>query len=160
MTRITCIGLAFLAVFLLGAAGSAGGTALHAAAGCDWAYEFDSALAQVGEHRKNWTLVDLTENYALADTAALTVEFNPEVPCDRVSSIVRHEWMHLQQARHYGSYDAMLTAYAGDASLIELVADCGSQLLGSIYLPYLSQGWECTAWALGSARILIDPLSV
>jgi hypothetical protein len=151
-------------VLVLVAAAAAGGatpvlTSEPAAAEhlvCDWAAEFDTALASLGEDRADWTLRRLDNNYAQTDLDTLTVEFNPEVPCQHVGDIVRHEWMHLQQGRYYGGAEKTYAAYAGNLELVELVADCGSRLLGSGYLPYLQRGWDCDdTWTQRNTTLLV-----
>lgn len=61
---------------------------------------------------------------------------NPDVPCDSVASVVRHEWLHLQQVDMYGPGLGALTL---GRDRVEIVADCGSLLLGSTNSPYVPE---------------------
>ncbi len=77
------------------------------------------------------------------------ITISETAPCD---AIVNHEWVHTRQILYP---DWAQQAY-GDA--FEIVADCGSKLLGSPVTPYLERRKKetgqvgCTADELDSAR--------
>lgn len=78
------------------------------------------------------------------------VHISSAVPCWEVPSIVHHEWMHLQ---HQPQWADQLQA--------EVIADCGSKLLGSTFLPYLQRlrrdlHHGCTHADLIQAATIID----
>ncbi len=81
------------------------------------------------------------------------ITISEAAPCDAIRTIVNHEWMHTRQFLLYP--DRAQQAH-GDA--FEIVADCGSMLLGSPTTPYLERRKEatgqagCTADELDSAR--------
>lgn len=74
-------------------------------------------------------------------------------PCHAIVTIVNHEWMHTRQ-------EALFPGRANRAygEVFEIVADCGSMLLGSPITPYLERRKRaggpagCTADELDSAR--------
>ncbi|MQA62289.1 MAG: hypothetical protein GEU86_12485 [Actinophytocola sp.] len=85
------------------------------------------------------------------------VVISPQAPCEMVADIARHEWMHLQQRRHHDSPKA----YYGGQERVELIADCGSMLLGSTVTPYLDPErhayiGQCQPGDYAEARRLID----
>lgn len=140
------------------AAGTAAAPPLDTAA-CDWDREYRQAIVFLGESQSDWTVTQLPAGrggQALMEQRR--AEVDPDVECRDVSSVVKHEWVHLQQARLYGSHQAALDAYqdpSGD--VLEFVADCTAWRLGATYTPYLTQGtWVCDeAWPRAEARRLI-----
>lgn len=124
---------------------------------CDWRTEYETTITGLGEDLDDWRVTRIEDGaWGMTDTRNLTVRVSPDIPCNNVSSIVRHEWMHVQQARTLGV--DLQAAYNDPTGLLdELVADCGSKMMGSTYLPYLSQpGWKCNEWATNNARFLIS----
>lgn len=86
------------------------------------------------------------------------VEVSTEAPCRMVPSIVRHEWMHQRQMRWFG-WSAL-----SQRPDIEIMADCGSWMLGSRYTPYIDRaragGDACTTSEFAYARAMIDAAGV
>jgi hypothetical protein len=126
-----------------GAAGS--GVVLPAAEPCDWGREYHHTLASLGEPAADWHIIDMAAKrpgvyaHALLDTD--TVELGKDMPCPVVSSVIRHEWVHLQQGRMYGGHLAVLDAYQDrSGEVMEFVADCAAGRLGATYQPYLRWG--------------------
>ncbi|MFI6308508.1 hypothetical protein ACIBCH_42000 [Amycolatopsis thailandensis] len=81
------------------------------------------------------------------------ITISDTAPCNAVVTIVNHEWVHTRQEQLYPGRSQQ--AY-GDA--FEIVADCGSMLLGSSITPYLERRKRaggpagCTPDELDSAR--------
>jgi hypothetical protein len=124
---------------------------------CVWADELQDTLDELGEDPADWRLARSPDYWGKAFPDG-TVVVNPDVPCDSVSSVVRHEWMHLQQIRMYGTD---LGSMALGRNRVEIVADCGSMLLGSTNTPYVrdqldAHGVGCTDADLADARELIE----
>jgi hypothetical protein len=134
---------------------------------CVWHDEFERTIRELGDEAAEWTVTDgpIMRHEAWGNEAAWGLVtradgkayINPAVPCRNVADVVRHEWMHRQQHRMYGPDHGDLEL---GASRVELVADCGSKLLGSTNTPYLQQrlaedGVDCTAADLADARELI-----
>lgn len=126
-------------------------------ASCVWDDELTRTLAELGEHPGNWTITDLDGGYLgrarLDEDRAL---IDRDTPCDYVSSVVKHEWMHLQQGRKFGGKRAAYAAYGGSADRLELVADCGSMLLGARHTPFVDDQGGCSDADRAAARALID----
>lgn len=129
---------------------------------CDWQAEYDRTIAQLGDDPAHWFRVrgDLMSGYnGRTDLDAGQSYVNPATPCEQVADTVRHEWMHLQQARAHGGAAGAYRAYPGER--LEIVADCGSWLLGSNYTPYRQKrldehGVACSARDLADARQLLS----
>jgi hypothetical protein len=51
--------------------------------------------------------------------------------------VVNHEWMHVQHGHKWGSNERLFQA-VGEFE-VEMVADCGSMLLGSTVTPSITQ---------------------
>lgn len=66
---------------------------------------------------------------------------NPATPCLLIDETIKHEWMHLQQARVYDGRDGAHERYGGHGGA-ERVADCGAWLLGSDVTPCIDPVWE------------------
>lgn len=91
-----------------------------------------------------------------ATTYSDEVVVSRETPCDYdfVISIVNHEWVHTQQ--HVLAGHKLLRKVYGTPERVEKVADCGSQLLGSRYTPYIDRWGPCTTSELTDARNLVE----
>lgn len=127
-----------------------------APASCDWQHEYHRTLTQLGESVSDWRVTQLAlgrGGQTLMDQAH--AEVDPDVACVDVSSIVKHEWVHLQQVRVYGSYPAVM-AYYGSIDRMELAADCGARLLGATYTTYLDRVGDCPAGLRRNAGFLIN----
>jgi hypothetical protein len=119
-------------------------------------------LAQLGENPASWEQRKLAPNIGgNIDLDSGRGYVNTATPCELVGDVVRHEWMHLQQLRmHGGSWEAAAQYYG---SYVELVADCGSMLLGSAYTPNVRAAAAergrgrsgCSPYDLGDAHALI-----
>ena len=130
---------------------------------CVWLDEFNDTIHQLGSNRAVWDIVEPAElpdpRYAAyTEFGHGTVKVRADQRCEDVSDIVRHEWMHIQQVRMHGGGSEIRQAY-GDR--VEIVADCGSWLLGSDYTPYRDKaradtGTACTPQDISDARELID----
>ncbi len=157
--RLQAVATLALCALLLGMTPTTPARPTTAAVPCDWDAELLAALAARGEHPPNWTITDTAgagEAGGRADLDELTVRVNRDMPCWTVSSIVNHEWMHLQQARVYGGNDLVVARY-GSPDMLEVVADCGSLLLGSTYVPYVERHGRdvCTPHVVAEATALI-----
>ncbi|PXY27449.1 hypothetical protein [Prauserella muralis] len=126
--------------------------------GCDWQAEWHGTLGELGEDPAAWSLADSAElegNAGVAWMDTLTVLVSRDVPCRYLGDVIRHEWMHLQQGRMHGGWGA----YEHYGARLEIVADCGSWLLGSAYTPYRDDArtvaFGCTMQDLADARELI-----
>ncbi len=130
-------------------------TAHTAGSVCDWNRVYHSTLARLGENEADWRVTQLPRGrggQALMDQGR--AEIDPDVDCVDLSSLVTHEWVHLQQARMYGSQQAA-TEFYGGAEQLEIAADCGAWLLGAAYTPYLPYPARCpTAGLTRNARFL------
>lgn len=124
---------------------------------CDWNREFHVTLAGLGENETDWQVTQLPAGrggQALMDQRR--AEIDPDVDCVDLSSLVTHEWVHLQQARLYGSQQAA-TEFYGGSEWLEVAADCGAWLLGATYTPYLPYPARCPSAGLTrNARFLIE----
>lgn len=133
---------------------AAAGPDRPAPAACDWQHEYRSTLTALGENPADWTVEPLDGPWGLADLDALTAAIDPRVKCDVVSSVVKHEWIHLQQGRVYGADGA--TAFYGTHDRLEMAADCGARILGAVYAPYLTYVSRCPEGLQRNARYLIS----
>lgn len=123
---------------------------------CDWGREYTAALKARGENPTNWTVITARGDgpgpaWTILREQQVTV--TRELPCRHVASAVNHEWMHLQQARMYGA-TAAERFYRAAPGWMERVADCGSALLGSSWVPYLRES-PCSVQAIRAAEYLI-----
>lgn len=151
------------AAALLPMAGTSGAPTEDTAAGCDWGREYHRTLTSLGESPSDWRVVDVEAKrpgvyaHALLDTD--TVELGKDIPCRYLSSIIRHEWAHLQQGRMYGGHRAVLDAYEDPGgAVMEFAADCAAWRLGATYSPYLAQGTQACdeAWPRAEAQRIIS----
>ena len=120
---------------------------------CDWNLKFHGTLTELGEDEADWRITQLPVGrggQALMDQGR--AEVDPDVDCRDVSSLVKHEWVHLQQARVYGSQLAA-TAFYGSSEQLEVAADCGALRLGAEYTPYLGQ--PCSEGLSRNAAFLV-----
>jgi hypothetical protein len=133
-----------------------------AVATCDPAAVMNHRLDELGRDGYTWTIKPspLDDEYHLGLTGfdEPIVIISDKVTCDLMTTVVNHEWLHVQQAHTYpGHVDE---AYGGRAE-VELIADCGSMLLGSRYTPYITRHRQntgdrgCTDYELASAQSLI-----
>lgn len=135
------------------------------ASACDWQAEYDGTLAELGEDPRDWVVMSgdsITGASGLAFSRVGMAAVNPDIPCWDVATTVRHEWMHLQEARHYGE---QAEAVLGSRERIELVADCGAMMLAdghtnSSFYPYVrasiqNRGVGCLPADLQVAAALI-----
>jgi hypothetical protein len=133
-----------------------------AARTCNPADVMNHRLAELGRGDYTWTFVPRADaGGGTAETlfAEHQVRIAADAPCGLILSVTNHEWMHVQQARKFGTNVAVFDAYGADG--VEMVADCGSQLLGSTDTPYIGQrlkaaGHGCTPRELADAHDLID----
>lgn len=117
-----------------------------------------ATLAELHADPAAWSIGDADGAYGLTTSTrqhtGRTI-VSDRAPCSAVPSIVHHEWIHQLQLHRLGA--AQMVA---DGFRTELVADCGSWLLGSTYTPYVAMarrtgGAGCTAPVLADARALI-----
>lgn len=94
-------------------------------------------LAQLGGNLADWSLTDEATSWYGAEiptgTYTSRVEISVGVPCWVLPSTINHEWMHQQQMLWFGNGPM----HRRDD--VEIMADCGSWLLGSDYTPYLDR---------------------
>ncbi|MEU3272892.1 hypothetical protein ABZ639_18790 [Saccharomonospora sp. NPDC006951] len=124
---------------------------------CDWNSEYERTIRELGEDPRDVVRVAGIARKGQAYLDAHMIGINPSTPCDMVSSVIRHEWAHVQQGRLAGGLAAAWRKY-GDR--LEIVADCASWLLGSEHTPYRQQRIDdqlpgCTAADLADARELL-----
>jgi hypothetical protein len=127
-----------------------------AGAVCNWDREYHSTLAALGEDEADWQVIPLPlgrGGQALMDQGR--AEIDPDVACVDLSSLVKHEWVHLQQARMYGGQHAAVEFY-GSYEQLEIAADCGARMLGATYTPYLADTDSCTVGLTRNAVVLIS----
>ncbi|MEU0467226.1 hypothetical protein ABZ215_24765 [Amycolatopsis sp. NPDC006131] len=119
---------------------------------CAWATEYNRTLDELGENRALWRVGDVPDTgWGEASDAGAVVD--ALVPCRYVADVVRHEHMHLQQVRQFGS--GRFAAFVLGADRIEIVADCASLLAGSRYTPYVDLAGGCSERDLRDARQLL-----
>lgn len=93
--------------------------------------------------------------WAVTDDAGVTVWSG--IPCSYVADVVRHEHMHLQQIREFGSMEIAADRLMIDGhDRLEITADCASMLAGSTYIPYVDQAGGCSPRDLDDARKLVS----
>jgi hypothetical protein len=134
---------------------------VHTQPVCVWDDKLHHTLDELGEGPADWSKVTWsTDHWGKAYPQGTGMgAISPETPCDTVASVVYHEWVHLQQYRHYGP-DFGASVLGQDR--VEIVADCGAWLLGSTYTPYRQElldahGVACSTRDLDDARALIRP---
>jgi hypothetical protein len=127
---------------------------------CDPAAVMNHRLDELGRSGYAWTIEPLEwagMGVALVDEHA--VKISPATTCVLMVSVVNHEWMHVQQGHEWGS-SARLFQAVGEFE-VEMVADCGSMLLGSTVTPYINKHRQetgergCSEYELDAARELI-----
>lgn len=130
-------------------------------AACVWSDELHDTIRDLGSDPARWSVVphdEVPHGYgAYVDYSRGSVVVGDGLPCDTVADVVRHEWMHVQQVRMHGGADGIRRAL-GDRD--EIVADCGSWILGSSYTPYrdrarADRGVACTSRDIADALELI-----
>jgi hypothetical protein len=147
--RIIALTVTILATFALLAGTPA---AAPAAPTCDPAAAMNTRLDQLGRNGYVWIITDdvpVGAGGAVFEDAHV-VKISPAM-CDRMVSVVNHEWAHTQQTKLYPGRAA--AAYGDE---LEPTADCASQLLGSVYTPYLERrGYGCTEYEIQSAHTIL-----
>lgn len=128
------------------------------ATACSPAAVMSARLDQLGRSRYTWTisttpLLDDFRGRTYFDRREVLIA--PKVTCDYMTSVVNHEWAHVQQDRRYPGH-----AEEAFGAKLEIVADCASMLLGSTYTPYIDRqrhetGGGCSEYELQSAQQLI-----
>ena len=144
--------LAVLSLLLTAAAPAGPSAAALPAPPCTWATEYNRTLDELGENRAQWRATDPPGGFwgTGGDDGAVV---SPLIPCRYVADVVRHEHMHLQQVRQFGSLG--FAQFVLGADRLEIVADCASMLAGSRYTPYVELAGGCTPRDLTDARQLL-----
>jgi hypothetical protein len=127
---------------------------------CNTEAVMNHRLDELGRSGYVWVVAPLEDESHAGETDWYhdRVVISPDVDCDLMPTVVNHEWMHVQQAHAFPSGPDL--AYHGRTE-VELIADCGSQQLGSTYLPYLAQHRQatgdrgCPTFEAGTAAALI-----
>mgnify|MGYP001187639141 CR=1 FL=1 len=143
----------------------------HTEEPCDWDYTYHDTLAMLGEDERDWVVwggssMDGYYGRVYPDTGIPVI--HPDMPCSYVETVIVHEWLHLQQLDHYGSWEATTHA-AGGRLNAEMVAECGTGLI--VADPAISphsyvaksrrtRGHGCTPWHLFEASRLIADSAV
>lgn len=127
----------------------------HVPAPCSLERIVNARLDELGRNVP-WT-IGTSKSGTFAVTYDDEVIVSRETPCDQdlVVSIVNHEWVHTKQYQVYHTSNEVRKAFGGHDE-VEKIADCGSQLLGSKYTPYIDQQGPCTTQELSVARNLIE----
>ncbi|MBE1575081.1 hypothetical protein ACFORH_42890 [Amycolatopsis roodepoortensis] len=126
-----------------------------AAPSCDRVAVMNARLDELGRAGYRWQFGFIPDGAwgAAGYPGSKDITISDTAPCDAIVTVVNHEWMHARQEALFPG--RAMRAY-GEA--FEIVADCGSMLLGSPITPYLERrkkatGQEgCTADELDSAR--------
>ncbi|GAA5111357.1 hypothetical protein [Haloechinothrix salitolerans] len=118
---------------------------------CDWQREYTGTIAALGADPARFRVSEDTRLYGRVRFDERLALINPTTPCRFVADTVRHEWMHLQQARAYGDADGVRDRY-GTRDHTERVADCGARILGSTTTPYVDADFAHTAMYVGPCR--------
>lgn len=150
--------LAFVIAALAGTVMVSTPAALADAPDCSWPVEYTRTIAELHENPALFHVLPgavVSEKVGspavgAADTDEVSVA--AETPCWKLSSVIRHEHMHLQQYRLWGGLNGARIVY-GDR--LEIVADCASKLAGSRYTPYVDKAGGCAAQDLADARQLL-----
>jgi len=95
--------------------------------------------------------------YAYADHNAVSLSVQ-DLPCEWVPSVAMHEWMHLATWETYGEYPE---AIEHGESVTELIADCGSQVLGErfgypTYTNYADRAGGCSEAVLDHVAHILE----
>ena len=153
--RLARLAALFALVVSLLAVGEPARTLPDTSPTCDLAARVAERLAELGEVGKSTWSVDHepNPNYFGYVPAPNVVQLSPEIPCEKIDSVVNHEWMHLLQER---TYPGRAQRAYGEHETYELVADCGSKLLGSSFTPYEVRVRECSASEFDSASWLLE----
>lgn len=125
MTRVVVLLMVTVAALLVSAAGAPGAARSPRGSACHWQQRYRATLAGLGADLRVWFVDDTRGGHYGYTYPAGYVEVSPRTPCRMVPDVVRHEWMHLQ----------MLHAPRPEPRREELVAGCGSLLLGSDATP-------------------------
>lgn len=132
--------------------------ALADAPECSWTGEYARTIAQLHENPALFHVLARTQvsgqvgNPALGSADTDDVSIASDTPCRLVSSVLRHQHMHLQQYRLWGGLDGARLVYH---DRLEIVADCASMLAGSRYTPYVDKAGGSTAEDITDARSLL-----
>lgn len=129
---------------------------------CDPAAVMNQRLDKLGRSGYVWTIEPLPAGRGVTLIDEHKVKISATVTCALMRDVVAHEWMHTLQGHKYGTNDRVYAAYT--AFEVEMVADCGSMLLGSAWTPYIDQhahetGAGCSEYELDAGRELIDKAS-
>jgi hypothetical protein len=129
---------------------------------CDPETVMDHRLDELGRGGYPWVIrpdpIDDEHHAGFTMFGEPLVVISSAVTCEQMPTVVNHEWLHVRQARAFPENTER--AFGGPEE-IELIADCGSQLLGSTYTPYLSLHRQatgergCPAEELASAQWLL-----
>lgn len=131
---------------------------------CVWIDEYTRTLADLHETGEGWTIsptyptLNGVKGWGVTTDDGVVV--SQLVPCDTVGDVVRHEHMHEQQIREFGSIEFAAEIlnqgrHPGQVDRLELTADCASMLAGSRYHPYVDQAGGCSDRDLRDARQLL-----
>lgn len=136
--KIMIVGAVLLAIGILNhVGGSQPQNSAHASSqqsSCNWHDEMYSTITKLGSNPDVWMVSSLYVGNAWGTTSIGDenhdpwVAISPDIACSNVDDVVSHEWMHLQ-----------LIAMPGNQPHDEYIADCGAELLGANYTPYLSE---------------------
>jgi uncharacterized protein YjaZ len=96
----------------------------------------------------DWNLAE-SGSWGLMKTATGKVFIAKGVPCDKVRSVMVHEYTHVLQWRLYGSSLVSDLESHGGA---EEIADCGARMLGATWTHYVQ---TCTAEQTRSADAIL-----
>lgn len=119
---------------------------------CDWQERYESTIAELGADPDDFVRIDPGPDALGYSYPRGWAAVDPDVACHLVDDVVRHEWMHLQMIEQ-----------PGDQPQDELVADCGSWLLGSSYTPYRDDmrrtlGVDpCQGQIMVTVAVLVEP---
>lgn len=124
-------------------------------AGCDKAAAMNARVAELGETGKSsWKLAATPQGLGGFVDNGDQVTISTGIPCELIRTVVNHEWVHVLQWREYG--ERAYAAY-GSSEEVEMIADCGGQLLGNVFMPYFEIfGHSCTSYETDAARRLIE----
>jgi hypothetical protein len=105
-----------------------------------------------------WVWADLPDSAAGYAYAPNVIAMDPSVDCGWVPSIALHEWMHLATWEAYGEYPH---GSENGETVAELVADCGSELLGKrfgypTYTNYANRAGGCSTAVVAHVRHILE----
>lgn len=103
---------------------------------CDRVAVMNARLDELGRAGHSWRIGFVPDGLwgVVGYPGPRDVTVSDSVPCDVIVSIVNHEWMHTRQERLYPG-----RAQRAYGEVFEVVADCGSMLLGSPISPCLDR---------------------